>query len=349
MYQFIRLLSLVLLASCSPSKDIHYEKSITAHEDDLIDPYLKVTKQRNNSILLLLPISGRNESIGRGILNACFLATDDSHDIDFYVVDTDDTSIEKHALYDQFRNKRLRAIIGPVFSNKTKQYGALFPQIPVLSFSNNLGINGDHVFACGLSLQDEIRALFSYAHKQNIDSFLIILPNGELGNQVLEIINSELKKYGLCEGDDFEIIRYTSMSMEAATKYAKNSNKKAVFVINPILNINQLEDMIVFTISSVALSNKEAWDDAVFAFSDNSEQQDFVQKYQSIFGTQPTILDIIAYDLMKIAKNSINSEKSIAGSDYDGCLGEFSISKKSGLTRKLQVFRLKNSEKIDLE
>jgi hypothetical protein len=109
-----------------------------------------------------------------------------------------------------------------------------------------------------------------------------------------------------------------------------------------------LKDTTVFTLSSIALSNQEAWDGAIFAFSDNEEQRKFTQKYQHIFGTRPAVLDMIAYDLMKTVKNSINSGRPITNNNYEGCLGEFSINAKSGLVRKLQIFRLEKSEKINL-
>ena len=65
--------------------------------------------------------------------------------------------------------------------------------------------------------------------------------------------------------------------------------------------------MDVFTLSSVALANSEVWNGAIFAFSDNLEQQKFVKKYYSAFRKQPTVLDMVGYDLMKIVKEFINS------------------------------------------
>ncbi|MDR2723609.1 MAG: penicillin-binding protein activator [Holosporaceae bacterium] len=350
-HRSIRLFLLLYLASCSLDKNIHRQEEIPAQEfrfDELFDPRLKLLDQKENVVLLLLPLSGSNSYIGMNVLNACLMDLNEAQNIDFYVVDTTDTSRERYTIYNRLKNKNLKAIIGPVFSSETAQYGALFPNTPILSFSNNLKINSGHVFACGLSLQDEIRALVAYANAQQINSFLIMLPNGELGDQIVEIIGLEFKKYGMEEGDDLEIIRYTSITRKAATKYANNSNKKAVFIINPILTISKLEDIQVFTLSSAALSNIEVWDGVIFAFFDNQEQQEFVKKYRSVFGMQPTILDIMGYDLMKIVKESIISRSPIVQNYYQSCLGEFFLDKKSGLRRKLQIFRLENSRKIEL-
>ncbi|MDR1982510.1 MAG: penicillin-binding protein activator [Holosporaceae bacterium] len=347
----IKLLLLICLASCSVSKDVRHKEKPPIPKtkvDDLFDPKLRSFGKKGNSVLLLLPMSGNNESIGRNILNACLLAVDNSRNIDFHLIDTANTSIEKCKMYDYFKDKNLKAIIGPVFFHEIKPYSALFPDVPILSFSNNLKINRGHIFACGLSLQDEIQALMAYANSQEINSFLIMLPEGDIGTQILEILEDELKKYGLEEGDDLEIIRYSSISRKAATKYAKNSNKKAVFVINPILTISKLKDIRVFTVSSAALSNSEAWDGVIFAFSDNDELRKFSERYNANFGVYPNVLDIIGHDLMKIVREFINLQKPIVGNHHQGCMGEFLIDKNTGPKRDLQIFRMENSQKKEL-
>ncbi|MDR0581099.1 MAG: penicillin-binding protein activator [Holosporaceae bacterium] len=317
-----------------------------ASSDELFDGRLRAFAPKKNAALLLLPLSGSNELVGRGILNACLLAGGNAKNIDFYVLDTADH--EKHATLCRLRHKNFIAIIGPVFFQEVARYGALFQRTPILSFSNNLKINSDHVFACGLSPEDEIHALFAYADSQQINSFLTMLPDGELGNQIQDIIKRELKKYGLEEGEDLEILRYSSISRKAATKYVNNSNKKAVFVINPIINISKLENAQVFTLSSAALSVGNTWEGAVFAFSDNPEQQEFIAKYCAVFGAQPSVLDMIGCDLMKIVKESIKYERPIVQNFHIGCLGEFFIDKERGLQRKLSIYRRTDSGKEEL-
>ncbi|MDR0753507.1 MAG: penicillin-binding protein activator [Holosporaceae bacterium] len=314
--------------------------------DKLFDGRLMVSSPKENAVLLLLPLSGNNKSVGRGILNACLLVSGNAKNIDFYVLDTADR--EKHVKLRRLRHKNFAAIIGPVFFQEVARYGALFPRIPILSFSNNLKINSGHVFACGLSPEDEIHALCAYANSQQINSFLLMLPDGELGNQIQDIIMHELKKYGVEEGDDLEILRYSSISRKAATKYANNSNKRAIFAIDSIINISKLENAQVFTLSSAALSVGDGWEGAVFAFSDNPEQQKFVAKYCTVFGAQPSILDMVGHDLMKIVKEAINHGRPIVQNLYLGCLGEFSIDKGSGLRRKLSIYRRTDSGKEEL-
>jgi hypothetical protein len=58
---------------------------------------------------------------------------------------------------------------------------------------------------------------------------------------------------------------------------------------------------------------------------------------------------MIGYDLTRIIKKSINSQKSIMENGYHGCLGEFFIDRKTGLKRQLKIFRLENSQKVEVD
>ncbi|MDR1375651.1 MAG: hypothetical protein LBJ45_02465 [Holosporaceae bacterium] len=349
----------MFLASCSPNGNIRQITTIPSEKtiiyepgaDKLLDSSLAIFPVRNseNAILLLLPMSGSNAAIGRGILNACILANvkNDFKSVDFYVVDTANADMEKFSLYDEFRNKNLKAIIGPVFFHEAKQYSALFPNVPIFTFSNNIKVNNDHTIACGMSPENEIKALFSFAASKNINSFMLMLPEGEFGDQILTNIMVEAGKHGLDE--DMDVVRYVSFSSKDAMKYLRTSGKKGAFIVDPLLDIPQLKDMHIFTLSSSALSNSNAWNGSIFAFVENQEQKEFVEEYQNLFGKSPTILDIIGYDLTKIACESIENKEQIFEKSHSGCLGKFSIKKGQGLNRDLGIFCLQDSQRVEID
>ncbi|MDR2107821.1 MAG: penicillin-binding protein activator [Holosporaceae bacterium] len=343
------MLLLLCLASCSADKDIRPGEKIPVprEEDVLFDPELRSFGQNKNAVLLLLPLSGRNGDVGQSILNACLLGALNSRNVDFHVLDTADSSIEKFKIYDDFKDKNLKAVIGPVFASETKQYAALFPKIPILSLSNDARINGEHVFACGLSPRDEIRSLLKYADSEDANSFLVILPNGEVGDGILAIISDELKKRRL--GDDaVEVLRYQSISRKTATRYAQNSGKEIVFAIDPVADAARLKNVAVFTLSSAVLSNPEAWNGAIFAFFGGRDRPKFENKYASVFGMRPTAPDIIGYDLVGMINESVNGEIPLTEINYQGCSGKILLNKKYRLRRTPEIFRMKNSQKIRL-
>lgn len=338
----IKWLLLIMLVSCSSEVRKKIEQS-PPKEETTVDSNLKTFEGQENIVLLLLPLTGNKKTLGESILNTCVLAASEMRNINFFALDIADPSIEKSQIYD-FRNKKPKMVIGPIFSRDTKQFGAIFSNVPILTFSNNSEVNSDHVFACGISPQDEIRTLLDYARIQGNCNFLAILPEGELGDQLIEIMKKELEKNN--DGENLEILRYSSISTNDATEYARNSGRKIVFVVDPIVKISELNE--VFTLNSVALSNADAWNGVIFAFVDNPEQREFIQKYYSVFGKNPSILDMIGYDIMNVAKQSIESRVSSIEGDYNGSLGAFSVKKKEGLRRDLKVFRLENGQKIEL-
>ncbi|MCR5224565.1 MAG: hypothetical protein K6C34_00615, partial [Alphaproteobacteria bacterium] len=185
MRQTIRLLLLVFLASCSSHNDQTQITPISQRKSNTNVTRLEKIAKRHakNSVLLLLPMSGTNKSIGEGVVHAAMLANQNS-DIEFYVVDTAER-FDAFKLYESFKQKNLKAIVGPVFYQEAQKYGALFPTVPVLSLSNNLKINNGHIIACGISPQNEIRALLSFAKLKNMHGVLAILPETKFGDLIL--------------------------------------------------------------------------------------------------------------------------------------------------------------------
>lgn len=339
-----------MLVSCS-IKPKSYDDSIIYKKIDYIDYSLDrnlkiISKQKNgNIILILLPLSGSNEKIGVGVLNACILAAESLKTIqkntEFLVIDTTDEKIDKNEIYVNFKDKNLKAIIGPVFQKEAKEYGILFPHVPIFTFSNDISINNNHVFACGLSPQDEIRKIFSYAKSSKINSFLFMLPNGKMGDIILNCIKNELKISSFGNKDEIEIIRYDDISRKNATKCANNSGKMAVFVIDPIIDHEKLKNNIMtFTLSSQALSDLEIWNGSIFAFAESEKLHEFIKKYKTKFNSTPNILDIIGYDLMSAIYEMLKTEEfNPFDRIYHGCMGDFIFRKNKGIRRQLMLFQ----------
>lgn len=334
----------LILTSCSLQ---HYNAKVQQKKqniDMLEDENLKKIAQQHsdNKVLLLLPLSGTSAELGKGILNACILAANESthQNTDFITIDTADRSLDKNQLASKYKN--IKAIIGPVFFTEAKRYGALFPNTPVFTFSNNIKVNSKHIFACGLSPQDEINEIFAYARRKDISSFLIMLPKGNYGDEIEQYLKKSMKNFDFDDENDVEIIRYDKMEQKKATKYAKELGKQGIFVIDPILDISELsESMKVFTLSSNALQNREAWLGSVFAFSDIQGLFKFSEKYKATFGHAPSVLDMIGYDIVSALSESgsdPNEPFILEDKQLHGYLGKFTITKDNGLKRQLRLY-----------
>ncbi|MDR2794760.1 MAG: penicillin-binding protein activator [Holosporaceae bacterium] len=382
--QFLLLL-IFALAACSPvyrstvqkKTEEMAQKARRPAIDPLLDPNLErmIGEKAENSILLALPLSGKNASVGRSILAACFISLKESdyRNIDVYVIDSSDKNLDMHQIHSQLKYRNLRAIIGPVFYGEIKKFSALFPTVPLFSLSNNEKAKGNHVFICGLAPKDEIRQLFSTVKFMGIDSIFVALPEGEFGDTLLRCIEKELD-----EDCDMEVMRYVHISAENARKCVKNSNKKAVFALNPAFNVpekmqrffrevsagndddvaDRYRSRKIFTLSSCVLADEAAWNGALFAFAKNEDLENFSAKYKIIFEQNPSILDIVAYDISKIIFQKIAENEAellhsnsayknfIFSGSFSGCLGEFALHKKYGLSRRLSTLRHVNGRNI---
>ncbi|GHT91064.1 hypothetical protein FACS1894122_02770 [Alphaproteobacteria bacterium] len=349
------LLSLVfLLTSCSREQSRVYEpKKEVAVDRSAEERLLKLDRNANgNLILLLLPLSGTHAEIGKGILNACMLFSDEHKDChaNFRVVDTSDPNTENYKLYNSFKHSNLKGIIGPVFFNEAKQYGALFPKASIFTLSNNTKVNNNHVFSCGISPRDEIHAIFSFAKNNGLDDFLVMLPENELGDQLLKYIDKESKR-SFSEYGDMEIIRYKSMSRQDAARIVANSKKNAVFLVDPLIDPQEFGNIHVFTLGTSAFANRNDWDGAYFAFSKNQQLDDFTEKYQKTFGGTPGTLSIIGYDICNLLHGIITDgmDEDSFYSEHEGCMGSFLLKKNKGMIRRLSIVRLENGTVKSLE
>lgn len=316
--------------------------------DALFDPYLKKSHHRENSVVLLLPMSGKNAEVGRHIANACMLASRNIAQVDFFIIDTEEPRYDLSDLAKKFPH--LRAVIGPIFYEDIKKYEAVFAKTPLFSLSNNLKINDEHVYACGLSPQDEIRCLVQYARSHGIQNFLLLMPEGNYPAKIADFFKHELHRRGYDPENDIEVIKYVHLSNKKAKTLVKNSEKQAVFIMEPILDTKEMEHTPIFTLSSLALSDRSNWEGAIFAFPSGTEEQEkFSETYKTIFGESPTILDMIAYDVVTAICNSVKDKTGLWEQENSGCLGNFLLDKKLGLQRDMQIYTIKDAEKVTLD
>lgn len=345
------MLPVLLLAACTTSvKDIP-EQSNTPEINPLAEKIFYEKQMRkwsvaDNSVLLLLPLSGEHEIIGRSALNACLLASKDIPNIDFYVVDT--TTADTLSLHEKFKDKKFTAIVGPVFCNEIVKYATIFGETSFFSLSNNIDINNQRTIACGLSPQEELNAICKYLKKEKRNGLLLMMPQSEYANKIIVMARKAMISAGFDPEDDMETLKYKTITRENATQAIASSSKKAIFVIDPILDIEQLNNHEIFTLSSSALSNKSEWNGTFFAFGDSGYRQVFIEKYNNMFHKAPTAIDMVAYDTVQAICKSCLGNTDIFDEKFPGCFGDFTFDKKNGIMRKLQIYKISDGKESPL-
>lgn len=333
------------MIACSKSSNNFYTKhksdsNINAEQQY---SYLKNWPNAEHSILILLPLSGANAEIGRNTLNTCLIAARDYANINFVVVDTADANLNTSELYNRFKDEKLDAIIGPVFYDEAKQFSAVFSKVPTFSLSNNIRMNNSHVFACGLSPAEELKCLFQTI--KNMNGVLVMLPENSYGDELVKLINNEASRYGI-DNDSIETIRYSQVDKQEAMDMVNHSDKQAIFIIDPILNISSLNDKYIFTLAAIALSNKNAWEGAIFASCDSEWRKNFLQIYHKQLKLIPTTIDMVAYDIISALCRSLNDHTDLYSTEHPGCFGEFVINPKKGIQRKLQPYVIEQATEV---
>ena len=322
-----------MLASCS--SDHTSDQKISPPPVSYYDKVLEDFQQADNSIALLVPLSGEHKNLGKNVLNACILGNQNSN-MDIYVIDTNNYSDDLRQ--SSFLN--LRAVVGPVFFQESYKFASIFRHVPLFSLSNNAIANNKHIYACGLSPQEEIKTIFKYMRKKGLTSLTMFVPEGEFFKSVSLIVRRAAAKYEL-EEEDFNVITYKPK--DNLSDLVQNATSKAIFAFEPVQSMKAK----VFTMSSLALSNPEKWEGAMFVYADSEDQHEFIRSYKEAFHETPTVISLAAYDLIKMINESIMQHKSMFDEPYQGTLGTFVIKKdRGGMIRYPKMFKIKNGEKV---
>ncbi len=299
-------------------------------------------RQAKDSVVLLLPLSGTHEKLGKNILHAV-IQSNKNDDLDVYVVDTSKFQDDLNA--DSFQN--VKAVIGPVFFSEAHRFATIFSNVPILALSNNIKLNSGHIYACGLTPQAELITIFDYMKHNKINSIAVMLPRGKFFDELIEVMQkiAEMKEF---DEDNISIVRYEKISQQDVDDFISNCGKDAVFMCEPMINFEK-SSKSVFTMSSIALSDIKKWSGAKFAYADTDEQRNFIAKYEDIFHEQPTVISLIAADLIKAVNAALEENISLNDISFEGMLGSFSFKKDDGLKRQLHILTIKNGEKMEIE
>jgi ABC-type branched-subunit amino acid transport system substrate-binding protein len=137
-------------------------------------------------VALLVPLSGPNAAVGQSIANAANLALLDTgaHRIRLTVYDTARAGAGAAA------NEALAAgtgmFLGPLLADDVRAVSAIARRanVPVVSFSNDVGVAGDGVYLIGFTPGESVARVVSYARSQGLTRFAALTPAAIFGQRV---------------------------------------------------------------------------------------------------------------------------------------------------------------------
>jgi len=144
------------------------------------------------TIAIMLPLSGESEAIGQSLLNAATMALIESYDSRLKLVpfDTKGTPSGAADAAQKVVANNVDIVLGPLFSSSIEAAGPIInrARLSLIGFSNDTAVASRDRYVMGFSLKDEVKTVMTYAMEMGHTHFGALLPMGEYGNRVYDIL-----------------------------------------------------------------------------------------------------------------------------------------------------------------
>ena len=331
---------------------------------------------------VLIPMSGKNKSIGRDIMMGIETAFfgEGFYNTEIIFFDSMDISEE---FYNLLTNKNLDLLIGPVFSDKLKEIYQTVDhiKIPVLSFSNNKKLKNKNVWLLGKMHEDEIVNIIDFAIKTGINKLAIVGENSEYSKTLIFTAKNILLKKGI--GLDIIIfeeeilnnrvkLRDKIKNISGWKKEHKNKlilpkpkydgilftgSNEFILKLAPLLSYYDLNSERVTYLGNSKFKSSQlvkelSLQGTFFSSSNEPNIDEFTSEWRDNWGLNPSYFSTLAYDLALFAKK-LSSEEDLLNfitraQGHKWFTGEVFLTE-DGLNKRKQVVNLienKQSSKI---
>lgn len=261
-------------------------------------------------VALLVPTTGPDGDVGQSIANATALALADTKVTNIRLITYDTaagvTAAAKRAVADG--NK---LILGPLRGDNVLEAAAIARPagVPIISFSNDIGVAGQNVFLLGHLPNQSIDRVVRYAKAQGYTRFGGIVPSNVYGqraqsNLVNSVRNAGGILVGIHESDgtaalvDSATRRLGAMGQIDAVIIADSG--RAALVTVPALRRNGLRNAKILGTDlwniDGSLANSKPLYGAWFASVSDTLYNQYAIKYRTRFGKAPLRLSSLGYD-----------------------------------------------------
>jgi branched-chain amino acid transport system substrate-binding protein len=261
-------------------------------------------------VALLLPLSGPDADVGIAIANATELALVDTKS-DNISVSRYDTNLGVDAATRRALADGNKLILGPLRGDNVLEVSNVAgPKgIPIISFSNDVGISGRNVFLLGHLPNQSIDRIVRYAKIQGMTRFGGLVPKNVYGQRA----QSNLTRSVIDAGGTLVSVQETDGSQasidEAVRKLAAAGTVDAVLIADggraaiasiPALKRNGLGAAKIMGTDlwnvDGSLSGNKGMAGAWFASVSDTFYNQYANKYRARFGRAPLRISSLGYD-----------------------------------------------------
>ena len=262
-----------------------------------------------NRVALLVPLSGGNAGIGRSIANATMLAVLDTR-TDKLRITNYDTAIGAAAAARRAIAEGAELILGPLLSEDVRAVAPIAKAagVPVISFSNDVGVAGDGVYLLGYAPTQSIDRVVAYAKTRGVTNFAGLVPNGLYGQRASTAFLRSVEDAG---GQVLSLQTYTRASGAIQTAVARLNDKApygavlvadsggAAAIAAPLVKKGSPGTHILGTElwnSETGVGARAALSGAWFASVPDGLYRQYAVKYRARYGAGPYRLSSLGYD-----------------------------------------------------
>ncbi|MGD9649748.1 MAG: penicillin-binding protein activator [Dongiaceae bacterium] len=290
---------------------------------------------------LLVPLSGKEASLGQALLDAGLLALKERRaPLILMPYDSGATAESARKSAAQAINENTALILGPPFAALTPAVAeeARRAALPDLSFSNDNNLAGRGVYMMGITPEAEAEKLIAYALSQGMKRIAVLAPDTIFGRAMADVVRSQARVHGFkitnivtyppeggeglrqavrraAQGDYRNIPAFTKRGggeNTAATAKPPTYDTllvaeagPAIHLIAPLLTYYGVEAKNIRLLGPSSWENaavkEPALQGAFIAGLDLEKRKNFENKFQSYFGYAPPRIAFTAFDAVMIA------------------------------------------------
>ena len=318
------------------------------------------TDAQRHRVALLLPLTGKNAGIGQSIANATTLALLDTKANNIRITSYD-TAKGARAAAQLAINDGNKLILGPLLSENVIAAAEVAAplNVPIISYSNDVGIAGGNIFLMGFMPNQSIDRVVSYARSKGAKQFAGLVPDGTYGQRASSSLLRSVKSAG---GTVVTLQKYNRSreSMRAAIeRMQQDSSYDAVLIADsgpmaitaaPLIKRYGGPDAKILGTelwnTEAELTSTADLGGAWFASVPDALYRQYAAKYTAQFGASPYRLSSLGYDsvllTLRISRDwqpgqNFPIEKLRDSGGFMGLDGAFRFSKDGTAQRALEV------------
>jgi ABC-type branched-subunit amino acid transport system substrate-binding protein len=295
------LASVVLLAACATAPRGGKGPPPVVSEDAL---------DGMHRVALLLPVTGPDGDVGQSIANATALALADTKATNIRMI-TYDTSTGVAAAAKRAVADGNKVILGPLRGDDVVEAAAVArtAAVPIISFSNDVGVAGQNVFLLGHLPNQSIDRVVRYARSQGYNRIAGVVSTNVYGQRAQSNLTSAVRSAGGTLVAIEESDGTTSSADAAARRLAKLGQIDAVLIADsgragvvlvPALRRNGMRNAKILGTDLWNIDGSLAGSPAMyggwFASVSDTLYTQYAAKYRARFGKAPLRLSSLGYD-----------------------------------------------------